>query len=229
MIIANWKCNFCSNQLTRVSHLNPIKNLDVFIACPSIYIPRVRHTLPDYFGISAQDCSEKESGPYTGEISAEMLVENKCTQVIIGHSERRHIFGCSDEKIMQKIKNAVNARLNVVLCVGEKEGDSANEIIKNQMEVLNGFENIDIAYEPVYAIGTGKVPSDETIIERCRYIRNIMDKKSIKGRILYGGSVTEENIKNIWHISGVDGVLIGGASLKKDFFGIYNYILENNK
>lgn len=186
--------------------------------------------------VGAENCHWAESGAFTGEISAPMLKELGVQYVIIGHSERRQYFGETDETVARRVRAALDSGLEVILCVGEtleqREADITGEIIAIQVKkALAGvtaeeLRHIIIAYEPVWAIGTGKTPTPEDVEEVHAAVRKVLAKKLGKGvankmRILYGGSVKPSNAKEFLSLPDVDGALIGGASLKaQDFLAI---------
>ena len=186
--------------------------------------------------VGAENCHWAESGAFTGEISAPMLKELGVQYVIIGHSERRQYFGETDETVAKRVRAALESGLEVILCVGEtleqREADITGEIIAIQVKkALAGvtaeeLRHIIIAYEPVWAIGTGKTPTPEDVEEVHAAVRKVLAKKLGKGvankmRILYGGSVKPSNAKEFLSLPDVDGALIGGASLKaQDFLAI---------
>ena len=181
----------------------------------------------------------EEKGAYTGEVSAKMLKSINVEYVIIGHSERRQYFGETDETVNKKLKAALNNDLKPIVCVGEtleqREANKAEEIITNQTKLaLEGLTNEQvektiIAYEPIWAIGTGKTATKEDANEAIKAIRNKI--KEIYGQkvassviIQYGGSVKSSNAKELFEMSDIDGGLVGGASLKPDEFSkIVNY------
>jgi triosephosphate isomerase len=190
--------------------------------------------------VAAQNCStETKFGAHTGEVSAEMLKDVGCSYVIIGHSERRQFYGETDTSVNLKTKAALAAGLTAVVCVGEmlaeREAGRAETVVKSQL--VNGLagltvadvERIIIAYEPVWAIGTGKTATPDQAQEMHGFIRRIVQEingKDVadKTRILYGGSVKPENIGDLMVQSDVDGALVGGASLEADsFVKIVNY------
>lgn len=190
--------------------------------------------------IAAQNCSTESSfGAHTGEISAEMLKDAGCSHVIIGHSERRQFYGETDNSVNRKAKAALAAGLTAIVCVGEmlaeREAGNAENIVKGQIvSGLEGLtvadmERIIIAYEPVWAIGTGKTATPEQAQEMHGHIRRTLAETHGKEvaeatRILYGGSVKPENIAVLMSQEDVDGALVGGASLDAESFaGIVNY------
>ncbi len=189
--------------------------------------------------LAGQDCFWEEEGAFTGEVSPRMLLDAGCNHVIIGHSERRQYFGETDETVNRKIKAALKDGLTVLFCIGEtlaeREAERTFDVLKRQ--VANGLtgiatgqlNNIVIAYEPVWAIGTGKTASDTQAQEAHAFIRNqvagFYDSETAAAiRILYGGSVKPDNIKGLMAQPDIDGALVGGASLKADSFAaIVNY------
>ncbi len=190
--------------------------------------------------IAAQDCStEIQFGAHTGEVTAEMLKDVGCSHVIVGHSERRQFYGETDRSVNLKIKAALAADITSIVCVGEmlaeREGGRAEDVVKGQLlKGLDGLtvadvERIIIAYEPVWAIGTGKTATPEQAQEMHGFIRRSlveMHGKEVadRVRILYGGSVKPENIKTLMSQEDVDGALVGGASLEAESFAkIVNY------
>jgi len=189
--------------------------------------------------LGAQNMHYEDKGAYTGEVSPLFLKEIGVSYVILGHSERRHIFGEKDDLINNKVKSALKHGLNPILCVGEtlkeREKDITFEIIQTQIYGgLAGLENenlakLVIAYEPVWAIGTGKTATKEDANEVIAYIRRLLSEKfgdeiGYNTRILYGGSVKPSNIKELMEMKEIDGALVGGASLKaEDFSKIANY------
>jgi len=189
--------------------------------------------------LGAQNMYYEDKGAYTGEVSPLFLKDVGVCYVILGHSERRHIFGESNELINKKVKAALKHGLSPILCVGEtldeRENNITYEIIETQLyEGLAGLENenmakLVIAYEPVWAIGTGKTATKEDANEVIGYIRRLLSEKfgneiASGTRILYGGSVKPDNIKELMMMKEIDGALVGGASLKaEDFSKIANY------
>ena len=190
--------------------------------------------------VAAQNCStQTEFGAHTGEIAARMLRDAGCSHVVIGHSERRQFYGETDDSVNLKTKAAIQAGLTAIVCVGEKleerEAGSAESVVKSQLlSGMNGLtladaERIIIAYEPVWAIGTGKTATPEQAQEMHVYIRQTIgvthgEPVANAMRILYGGSVKPENIGSLMKQADVDGALVGGASLDAGTFAnIVNY------
>ena len=189
--------------------------------------------------IAAQNVFWEQEGAFTGEVSATMLKSMGVKQVIIGHSERRQYFGETDETVNRRIKAALSGGLVPIVCVGEsleqREAGQTFKVLKTQLET--GLEGIDseaartliLAYEPIWAIGTGKTATPEIAQEAHKFIRETLQEQFDKGlvsslRILYGGSVKPENAAELLTQPDIDGGLVGGASLKPDvFYGIINY------
>jgi len=239
LIAANWKMHkIVSEAKAFVAELLPkissVRERDVLICPPFPLIYAVdcaRKGTPILLG--AQNMYFEPKGAFTGEVSAAMLKDMNCEFVIIGHSERRWVFGENDELINKKVLAAIAAGLTPILCVGEKleerEKGKTDEVILYQMEkgmkdVAEGpAGNIVIAYEPVWAIGTGKNASTKDAKDAIGLIRKFIEKKygahiADKIRILYGGSVKPENMKPYMEQEGIDGALVGGASLEAASF-----------
>ena len=204
--------------------------VDVLIAPSFVSLESLRKNLKDEIKVAGQNVSQFDDGAYTGEVSTTMLKDIGVEDVIIGHSERREKFLESDEIINSKVKKALADDLSVILCLGEaleikeegKEVDFVREELLNSLDGVENIEKVTIAYEPIWAIGTGKTCSSEDAEIMCREIRNIIDEKygeiSQKTRILYGGSVKPSNAGEILSMENIDGVLVGGASLKVNDF-----------
>jgi triosephosphate isomerase len=204
-----------------------------FLVCPSfVFLPQIR-ALIDESGypiqLGAQNSAAFKNGAFTGEISSSMLADIGCGYVILGHSERRHILGETDNLIQQKAALAIEAGLKVILCVGETEAERSvgqqNQVVGEQLRLSipsgASAENIIIAYEPVWAIGTGKVATTDDIHAMHEFIWGLAQDflaNSEDMRILYGGSVKPDNAAAIFAVPHVDGALIGGASLDADQF-----------
>ena len=184
-------------------------------------------------GLGAQNLFWEAQGAYTGEISAAMLVSAGCRYVIIGHSERRQFFGETDDSVNKKIKSAIQANLIPVMCIGETESerdaDKTFSVLDKQVKMgLEGLSSEDltslvIAYEPVWAIGTGKTATSEQAQEVHRFLRSLIEKQYDESlaasiRILYGGSVKPGNVGELMAMPDIDGALVGGASLDPDVF-----------
>ena len=190
--------------------------------------------------VSAQDCStETEFGAHTGEVSASMIRDIHCTHVIVGHSERRQIYGETDASVNAKAKATLAAGLTAIVCVGEtldqRESGAAENVVGSQLDAgldgltLSDMERIIIAYEPVWAIGTGKTATPDQAQQMHAFIRSTVENmhgNTVAGsiRILYGGSVKPDNIATLMSQTDVDGALVGGASLEAESFSqIVNY------
>jgi triosephosphate isomerase len=211
-----------------------IKDRDIVLGPPFTSLPAVAETIKgSNIGLSAQNLHWEDKGAFTGEVSAEMLLDLGCRYVIIGHSERRQFFGETDETVNRKAKQALKKGLLPILCVGEtlaeREAGKLNDIIGRQ--VTGGLKDISademkkvvIAYEPVWAIGTGKTATPEQANEVHALIRQkvkaLYSADIAEGiRIQYGGSVTPENISTLMAMPDIDGALVGGASLKPESF-----------
>lgn len=204
--------------------------VDVLIAPSFVSLESLRKNLKDEIKVAGQNVSQFDDGAYTGEVSTSMLKDIGVDDVIIGHSERREKFSESDEIINAKVKKALADDLSVILCLGEsleikeegKEIDFVRDELLNSLDGVDDLENLTIAYEPIWAIGTGKTCSSEDAEIMCREIRNVIDEKygeiSQQIRILYGGSVKPSNAGEILSKENIDGVLVGGASLKASDF-----------
>ena len=213
---------------------------EILVCPPFLTIPAVAAELSgSCVKVGAQNIHFKASGAYTGELSAAMLKEAGVTHVIVGHSERRQYFGETDRSVNQRAKAAVDAGLTAIVCVGEtlaeRDDGSTNDVVGSQVSAgLRGFNAADfdkivIAYEPVWAIGTGRVATDEQAQEAHAFIRALLAKEfgadiAAKTRILYGGSMNEKNAAGLLSQADIDGGLIGGASLvAEDFASIAKF------
>ncbi len=245
MIIANWKCNG-SKAMTNTWVNNFLTNYDetkkafIGIAPPSIYIQRLLETELNKLAeinIGSQDI-DISSGARTGAISSDMILDFDCKFSIIGHSERRQLFNETNEEIKQKILKIAKKTITI-LCVGEtreeNKNDQTRDILKKQLEVVKDIElnnSLVIAYEPVWAIGTGNTPTPNNINEIHKFIKDVVQSTSYNSEypmVLYGGSVNQENAKSFFKEEFVDGALIGGASLDgKEFANIINIFNETN-
>ena len=238
---ANWKMNhsereavaFIEKFLILARDIEP-ERADVVIAPPFTSIAAARDRLEgSAVNLAGQNCHWEKAGAFTGEISPLMLKESGCAYVILGHSERRHQFMENDETVNQKLKAALAAGLKPILCVGERleerEADRTFSIVEMQL-TLNAVDigperlgEITIAYEPVWAIGTGKTATPRQAEDVHKFIRDFLagnygDDISGKTRILYGGSVKVDNIRALMECENIDGALVGGASLDAETF-----------
>jgi len=212
------------------------ENVEVVVGCSPCYLMYVRDKLPaDKFGVAAQNCYKAEKGAFTGEISPQMIKDCGCNWVILGHSERRHVFGETDELIGGKVGFALESGLHILPCIGEKleerEAGKTEEVCFAQLQAIadkvSDWSRVVLAYEPVWAIGTGKTATPEQAQEVHAALRKWLAEKvsaevSENLRILYGGSVTAANCKELAACPDIDGFLVGGASLKPDFVSIIN-------
>ncbi|MEY1555763.1 triose-phosphate isomerase [Yoonia sp. R2331] len=230
----NWKMNGTADQLAVLSALasaHPSPSVDVLICPPATLLARIVDA--GAIALGGQDCHAQESGAHTGDISAAMLADAGATYCLTGHSERRTDHGETDAVVAAKTTAAHNAGLTAVICIGEtlaeREAGTTLDVITAQ---LNGSvpntataQNTVIAYEPVWAIGTGLVPSTDQIAEVHAHIRAHLSDKDIP--LLYGGSVKATNAAEIFAVPNVDGALVGGASLKAADFSPIITALEN--
>lgn len=224
LVIANWKMA-ASLELAKAlaeSLLESRDNIDVAVAPSALHLNMVKNIAnTNSLTVLAQDVSKHESGAFTGEISALQISEMGISGSVIGHSERRKNFAETDADVLEKIKQLTAQNLVPVVCIGEnletREQGKTLEFLQSQIEKSNLQEfdgKIVIAYEPVWAIGTGKVATVEQIAEVASFIHKLLPKS----KILYGGSVTAANAKDIAQIQHIKGALVGGASLKIDEF-----------
>lgn len=237
----NWKMNGSKKSVAElVEVLNKGQrnaNTDVVVAPPFVYIEQVKASLTSEIGIAGQNCYKLEKGAFTGDISADMLKDVGAGWVILGHSERRHVFGESDQLIGEKVAYALKVGLKIIPCVGEKleerQANRTEEVIFRQLAAIAAnikkeqWASIVIAYEPVWAIGTGVNATPAQAQEVHKKIRDWLAEHvsadvAASTRILYGGSVTGGNSKELALQPDVDGFLVGGASLKAEFIQIIN-------
>ena len=232
IIAANWKMNGSEELIKEFSKFAPAKHNDIIICPPFTLLDSAKTLLPNFIKIGAQNCSEKNNGPFTGEISASMLQEKSVTHVLIGHSERRTLFKETDDVIFNKAEAAIRSKLIPIICIGEtlleKEANKTLQVLDSQINgslaKIEPHEQVIVAYEPVWAIGTGLTPDENEIRETHLYIKTKLNQH-FNGDvpILYGGSANSENCSQIISIDNVGGLLVGGASLKKhDFNAICN-------
>lgn len=240
-IAGNWKMNMnVESGKKLIKELIPLvkdANCDVALCVPAILIPEmVKAAAGSNIKIGAENVHWAASGAFTGEISADMLKDYGVEYAIIGHSERRQYFGETDESVNKRTLAALNAGLTPIVCVGEllaeRENGTTNDVLLKQLSVgLKGVEDVTkvvIAYEPVWAIGTGKTATDAQAQETIAFIRKTIGelfcpKCAEKIIIQYGGSMNAGNCKGLMAQPDIDGGLIGGASLKTDFAAIVNF------
>ena len=240
LVVGNWKLN--GSRASIDSLLGDLVSAPVatgpeVAVCPTyVHLPQVLELCAtSAIAVGAQDCSHMQSGAYTGEVAAAMLAEIGCRWVILGHSERRQYHDESDALVAAKVASAVEAGLRPIVCVGEtreqREAGEAERVVSAQLEgALRGqinLESLVVAYEPVWAIGTGLTASPEQAQDMHECIRGCLDK--IDGvdaqatRVLYGGSVKADNAAQLFAQPDIDGALVGGAALKAaDFLAIIN-------
>ncbi|XP_041887248.1 triosephosphate isomerase [Corvus kubaryi] len=235
----NWKMNGDKKSLGELIHtLNSAKlSADTEVVCgaPAIYLDFARQKLDAKIGVAAQNCYKVPKGAFTGEISPAMIKDIGAAWVILGHSERRHVFGESDELIGQKVAHALAEGLGVIACIGEKlderEAGITEKVVFEQTKAIadnvKDWSKVVLAYEPVWAIGTGKTATPQQAQEVHEKLRgwlksHVSDAVAQSTRIIYGGSVTGSNCKELASQRDVDGFLVGGASLKPEFVDIIN-------
>jgi len=239
VIAGNWKLfKTAPEAVELINGLKPLirgkQGVEVIVAPVFTVLDRVRSAISGSgIALAAQDCFWEEEGAFTGEVSPKMLLDAGCSHVVIGHSERRQYFGETDATVNRKIHAAMAAGLTVIFCIGETlaERESGKTFDVLQGQIVGGLQGITsdsmksviIAYEPVWAIGTGKTASDAQAQEAHAVIRgeiSALYDKSVadRVRILYGGSVKPENIAGLIAQPDIDGALVGGASLKADSF-----------
>lgn len=239
IVAGNWKMNTTVQE--GVALANDVNNLlkdaapkcDVVVCVPFTHLTSVCSVLKDSkIGLGAENCSEHDKGAYTGEVSAQMVASTGANYVILGHSERRQYFGENNEQLSKKTRLALDNNLTPIFCVGEvleqREDGSYFDVVSSQLEALFGLEAADfgkivVAYEPVWAIGTGKTATADQAQEMHAHIRKVIADKYGKEvadntSILYGGSCKPANAKELFAKPDVDGGLIGGAALKADSF-----------
>ena len=225
--IANWKLNgnfkFIDQFISKISL--PKDSSKCVVICPtSIYLDYMSKNKRGFY-VGAQNVSKHKDGAFTGEISVDSLSDLNIDFCIVGHSERRQFFFEKNEEINYKSENLIKNNIIPIICVGETledkdkgiTNDVLEEQLKNSIPISSNFENSIIAYEPVWAIGTGLTPTNEEINDTHSFIRN-HNAKFNKFKIIYGGSVKANNVNDITSLLNVDGALIGGASLKSDEF-----------
>nr|ABS19454.1 multivalent antigen sj26-TPI [synthetic construct] len=236
----NWKMNGsrADNKVLihSLSEAHFCGDTEILIAAPFVYLNEVRQSLAKEIHVAAQNCYKVPKGAFTGEISPSMIKDVGCDWVILGHSERRSIFNESDELVAEKVQHALAGGLSVVACIGEtlseRESGKTEEVcvrqlnaIANKIKSIDEWKRVVVAYEPVWAIGTGKVASPGQAQEVHNFLRKWFKTNTPSGvdqqiRIIYGGSVTAANCKELAQQHDVDGFLVGGASLKPEFIDI---------
>jgi len=239
LVAGNWKMNkniketkFFFKEFNKLV----VKAKNEIVVCPSFScISVARETALKQIHIGSQNVFFEEKGEFTGEVSVNQL-KGLCDFIILGHSDRRHKFFESNELINKKLSKALESGFNVILCVGEtlEEKNTGKTSLVLKTQLINSLKSISfsskllIAYEPVWAIGTGKHAEKKDIFETHKFIKQqlvfLFGEKANKLRVLYGGSINSENVKDVFSVEYVDGVLVGGASLDpKKFAEICNY------
>jgi len=237
LIAGNWKMFTTPSNAGELaknlrSALGECSWADIVVCPPYTSISIVVESLKDTgIGVGAQNLHWENEGAFTGEVSAGMIKSSGCDWVIIGHSERRAYFGETDDRVLKKVSAALETGLRPIVCVGEtleqRDSDITEEIVKGQLlGGLGEFDSIDvitIAYEPVWAIGTGRTATPQQAQEVHAFLRGVIAEKwgaqtAESIRILYGGSVKPENAGDLWKQEDIDGFLVGGASLKAESF-----------
>ncbi len=250
IVAGNWKMNLDLQEgVDLVSQIvNGLPRLDeahqVVIAPPATHLTAIYQAVEDieHLSIAAQNCSDKESGAYTGEISANMVWSTGAARVILGHSERREYFGEDNALLAKKTDTALAAGLNVIFCCGEpleiRDAETQNSYVEKQISEglfhldSDALENVVLAYEPIWAIGTGRTASAQQAQDMHAFIRSVVAGKwgteaADRMSILYGGSCKPSNAAELFAGADVDGGLIGGASLKaEEFLGIINAMMQ---
>ena len=246
IVAGNWKMNktpaeaamFCVQMREQVAS----KDVDVVFCVPFVDLAQAVENLKDSgIAVGAQNMHFEDNGAYTGEISAPMLKEMGVEYVVLGHSERREYFGETNEMVNQKVKKALASGLTPILCCGEtldqREADITLEWVRMQLKcgLLNisveDAKKVVIAYEPIWAIGTGKTATSQQAQDVCHAIRELLEELYGKEtaqemRIQYGGSVNGKNAQELFAMEDIDGGLVGGASLKEEFTQIVHYIKQ---
>jgi len=233
IIVGNIKMNLKFEEIS--NYLNYFKNIKAkdLIICPSyIYIP---YFLNYDFSVGSQNVAAHDMGAYTGEVSAEQLYSIGVKYTIIGHSERRNNLGETDDYINKKIINTLNSKLKVILCIGETleekklniKYEILNKQIKEDLKDIKDLSQVILAYEPVWSVGTNKLPTEEELIETIKYIKQLVqDTYKQKVKVIYGGSINENNIINLNKIKELDGFLIGSASINPSrFIDVINKVI----
>ena len=240
IVAGNWKMNTLiqegselAGEVRKKAEKGLPENVTLIVAPPFTHLSEIKKKLPERIGLAAQNCASESSGAFTGEVSAAMIASAGAEYVIIGHSERRTYFNETDADLNKKIKLALANGLSPIYCCGEnlheREKGIHTEVVREQLELglvdisSEEFSKIIIAYEPVWAIGTGKTATPEQAQDMHNYIRTVLknmynSETADNTTILYGGSCNPGNARKLFANDDVDGGLIGGASLKADDF-----------
>lgn len=241
LVAGNWKLNGSLESVAALlsgitDRFSRVRNTEVAICPPCVYLEHAHQLLQGVdIALGAQDCSDQKKGAYTGEVSAAMIREFGCKYIIVGHSERRHLYAESDATVAMKFERVRENNLIPILCVGEtlkdRESGHTETVIARQLDAIlersgiEGFRHAVIAYEPVWAIGTGKTATPVQAQQVHAFVRSrleVLDKEiAAHIRILYGGSMKPENASSLLQENDIDGGLIGGAALEaEDFIAI---------
>lgn len=241
IIAGNWKMNMLQAEAVVLvealwADLVDFEEVEVVVCPPFVDIPAVRSAMNSggiTLGLGAQNMHWEEAGAYTGEVSPGMLLDHGVTHVIIGHSERRQFFGESDQGVNRKVKSALEHGIVPIMCCGEslkkRESGDTEGVVTGQVKCglfeleASSVSRVVIAYEPIWAIGTGRATTAEDADRVCGIIRRTLlelynEQLADAVRIQYGGSVTPENVSELMSMPNVDGALVGGASLKAEMF-----------
>jgi len=235
----NWKMNGSKDEIKAiVDTLNgaPLNdNTDIVVAPPACYLEYTKGLVSPKIKVAGQNSYKVAKGAFTGDLSPQMLIDVGAEWVVLGHSERRNVFGEDDELIAEKVAYALETGLGVIACIGEKlderESGKTEEVVFRQMQAIeckvSNWERVVVAYEPVWAIGTGKTATPHQAQEVHAQLRNwmkekISEKVASSTRIIYGGSVTGGTCTELAQSPDIDGFLVGGASLKPEFIQIIN-------
>jgi len=239
LVAANHKMNGTISSIKTILHLLNEANLDpqveVVVAPPALYLLLTREHLKKNIEVAAQNVYDKPDGAFTGEISVAQLKDSGITWTILGHSERRQLLGETDDFVASKVKACIDGGIGVILCCGEsleqRESGDTVAVVEKQLKAVvdkvKDWKNVVVAYEPIWAIGTGKVATNQQAQDVHKSIRQFLAKElspeaAEATRILYGGSVNEKNCKDLAKEADIDGFLVGGASLKPAFVDIVN-------
>jgi triosephosphate isomerase len=239
LVIGNWKMNLdyvealhLGQQIGVMLKNKPVEHVDIVLAPPFVDSRSVTSIVESEkipVEVAAQHVNANENGAHTGEVSVSMLKRLNVTWVLVGHSERRSMYAMDDATVSATLRHALRGGLRVVLCVGEaleiREADDQDEFVRTQLvSALKGIdarfhELLSVAYEPIWAIGTGRTATSEQVASMTAHIRNVLSSLGVDAaRVLYGGSVNTENAATIVREGLVDGFLVGGASLKAESF-----------
>ncbi len=238
-VAGNWKMNLDRRGAVELAsavreHVGGSDAVDVALFPPFVYLEEIARTCAGSpLGVGGQDCCDRDGGAFTGEVAAPMLADVGARLVLAGHSERRHVYGEDDQRVNHKVHRALEAGLEVVLCIGEtieqREAGQTEAICSSQLSggmagvAAEDLDRLTIAYEPVWAIGTGHTATPEQAQSVHAYVRGVYAGLTSGGaaerlRILYGGSVKPANAADLLACPDIDGALVGGASLKPDLF-----------